>query len=68
MSEKKVVAIAGGGTKNLTKEAVRMLNQNLPDMIEYAQLMAQLQKAKFDALKKQGFDDAQALELCKTAL
>ena len=50
MSEKKVVAIAGGGTKNLTKEAVRMLNQNLPDMIEYAQLMAQLQKAKFDAL------------------
>lgn len=56
----------GGKTPNMTAEAVRQLRANLPALMDHAVLVAELQRVKFDALKSQGFTDAQALELCKS--
>jgi hypothetical protein len=42
----------------------RLLNE-IPNMIEHIQIMAQLTKVKYDALIAEGFTETQALELCK---
>lgn len=55
----------GGNKSNEMKEAVRKLRDDLPDLIEYLKLGAQLRMEKFKALKKQGFTNRQAIELCK---
>ena len=60
-----ITVLEGGGKPNMTKDMVRKLRSELPVMIEYMAVMAELQRAKFDALKSQGFTDEQALELCK---
>ena len=41
------------------------LRDQLPALQQYAQLMAQAHRAKYNALLKEGFTEAQALELCK---
>ena len=48
-----------------SKELLEELKRMLPEMIEYVQVMATLHKAKYDALIKAGFNDPQAIELCK---
>ena len=58
--------LEGGRTPNMTSEAVRQMWANLPALLEHTALMAELQKAKFDALTRNGFTDSQALELCKS--
>lgn len=57
--------LEGGKTPNLTADALRQLRANRLALLEHVVLMAELQKAKFDALKSNGFTDAQALDLCK---
>jgi hypothetical protein len=44
---------------------VRELRDNIAAHIEIAQLDARLKRAKYLALIKEGFDERQALELCK---
>ena len=38
---------------------------NMPAMMELQVAMARLQRARFKALLKEGFTEAQAIELCK---
>ena len=68
MRDEKLTLLHGGNTKNQHRDAIRAIRESMPDLIEHMQLMAQLHKAKFDALKAQGFTDDQALELCKSVL
>ena len=45
-------------------QAVRQMRETLPAMLEINELQAQITRAKFKALVKQGFTEAQALYLC----
>lgn len=45
--------------------AVEQLKRTMPVMIEYAVLNAQLKRAQYLEFVKAGFNEAQALELCK---
>ena len=60
-----VTALDGGNKPNIMKEAIRNMTENLPMLIEHAALMAKLHRAKFLALKAEGFSDQESLELCK---
>lgn len=43
---------------------VRNLRDNVPALLELAGINAQLMRAKYLALMKEGFTEAQALDLC----
>ena len=65
MSEK-LKSLKGGGMNNLFKDALRELKETMAEQIEYHQILAKIQKAKFDSLVKEGFSDHQAIELTKS--
>lgn len=46
-------------------ESGKRLRENIHLMVEFFELNAELTRIKFDALKKKGFNDQQALELCR---
>jgi len=48
--------------------AVAKMRAEMPAMLENMKMMAELTKAKYDALKANGFTDEQALELSKTIM
>lgn len=45
---------------------LRNFREKLPMLLQYAVIMAQAHRAKYNACLKEGFTEAQALELCKT--
>jgi hypothetical protein len=57
--------LEGGRSNNEMADAMRKMAAEMPILIENVKMLAQLQRAKFDALKDVGFTDEQALELCK---
>lgn len=63
----KLVSFDGGGRKNQTADDVKasnaQLRASLPEFIEYLALRAQMKRAYYDDLVKQGFTEVQALEL-----
>lgn len=48
--------------------AIEGLRRNAANMIVHAQIVAEIKRGYYDALIKQGFTDAQALELCKGSI
>lgn len=46
-------------------QSVKTLRENLPALIEIHQLNARLLRKRFIALVAEGFNEQQALELCK---
>lgn len=44
---------------------LELLRRNLETLIEFHKINAQITRAKYDAYIAQGFDEKQALELCK---
>lgn len=51
--------------KQTLKQANEELKRNIDDMIDSMILQARLTRAKYDALIAQGFNEMQAIELCK---
>jgi hypothetical protein len=47
------------------RAAVEKMRRTLPLLIEYYQIDAKIRKARYEALIAEGFNPAQALELCK---
>jgi hypothetical protein len=66
MDKDNLKLLQGKSSPSITKDAIRELRSNLPNMIEFYILYAEIIHAKFEALKSQGFTEEQALELCKT--
>jgi hypothetical protein len=48
------------------KRLQESMEENLPMMLEHFALQAQVMKAKYDALRKHGFTEDQAIKLCGT--
>ena len=55
----------GKAKKNELKEAMRKFQEEMPNILENMALIANLTKAKYDSLVKEGFTPTQAIELCK---
>ena len=49
----------------MIKKGLEDLKEMMPYIIENETLQAQIKKEKFEALVKNGFTEAQAIELCK---
>lgn len=47
-------------------DLLRELRASVPTMIQAQIILAQVTRAKFDSLIKEGFSEQQALELCKS--
>lgn len=60
-----LIVLPGGNTPALSKEALRELRVNLPQILEYFSITAQMHRAKYAALLNEGFTGKEALELCK---
>lgn len=66
--DKKLTMLTGGGKPNELKEAIKQLRSTMPELIEHMKLIAELSRAKYDALIEQEFTPEQALELSKNPL
>ena len=62
------VKLMGIGDKDKMRAELEQMKRNLPVFLEYALIAAQLRRASYDACIKQGFTEAQALELCKAGI
>ena len=61
-----VLSLKEGGNKpNPQLEAFRNLQSNLQTVLDAQRVVATITRAKYLALIEQGFDEKQALELCK---
>lgn len=57
--------VKGGQNASELKKAVELLREGKEHLNEYLRIMAELHKAKYDALISEGFTPQEALVLCK---
>lgn len=49
----------------IIRKDLKGMAETLPLMLEFNAIQAQLMKSKYDELKKAGFSEKQAMELCR---
>lgn len=54
--------------RNELRGAIEMMRRNMPELIEYARLQAEIRKSYYDSLLEAGFTAEQAVELCKAPI
>jgi len=52
-------------TPHETRKALDEMRKNLPMLLEMQVLLAEMERAKYLALRLQGFSESQALKLCR---
>ena len=57
--------LEGGNAPNKIKDQIKIMQSNMDDLLEYVRMVAELQRAKFNALLKEDFNRQEALELTK---
>lgn len=57
--------INGDATPNEMRESLRQLSENMDVIMESQEIMAKIIRKKYLSLIKEGFTEAQALELCE---
>lgn len=62
----KIIGITGGGKPDKTAEALRQMRASLAVLIEYQAMNAQIIRARYEALLKEGFSEQQAIDLCRS--
>lgn len=65
MEKNNLTVLKGGNSPDEFKDAIKALRDGMELHVEYVVLQSKLHKVKYDALIKEGFDAAQALELCR---
>lgn len=55
----------GGGKPNHFKDLVKQMRVAMPDLIEHVKLKAELERARYDALKEVGFTTEETMEIMK---
>lgn len=53
------------GSPDEMRGQLETLRRNLPTILEFHVIDARIKRAKYDAYMAEGFDEKQALELCK---
>ncbi len=66
MEKDNLTVLQGKGTPSLSKEALRKMREELPMILELYAITSIMTRAKFNELVREGFTEAQALELCKS--
>ena len=61
----KITVIPGAGQPDKFRQLLRDMKANLEVTLEYEVIRAQVTRVRYEALLKQGFTEAQALELCR---
>lgn len=54
------------GNLSKLRESLADMREQMPVLLEYVVLTAQLTKAKYNALRMEGFTEKQAIELCRS--
>ena len=65
MGNDKIYSIDGGNKPNITKDQLKEMRERLPFMVEYLQIIAEMTRAKYEALIAQGFTKDEALKYIK---
>jgi hypothetical protein len=55
----------GAPPPDVASDVIKRMWADIPFLIQYFAVTARLTREKFDAMKKEGFSDEQAIELCK---
>lgn len=58
-------SLDGAGRRDKNAEQLRALQADLEHIIAMTECMARVTRAKYDSLRAQGFNEQQALDLCK---
>lgn len=63
----KLISLSGAGEPDVFADTLRNMRRNMTNILEYKRIDAQIKRAAYLALIKEGFTPEQALELTKGA-
>ena len=65
MTKNNLTSIDGKGKKSEMRDALKMILENMDELLELDEVKSKIRKNYYDHLIKQGFSEQQALEIVK---